>query len=42
MNPNRKYRRYSDEAIYFNGDYYRVEVGTDGHVDTFFKEDVRK
>lgn len=41
-NPTRKYRRYSDEAIYFNGDYYRVDVGTDGNVETFFKEDVRK
>ena len=41
-NPTRKYRRYSDEAIYFNGDYYRVEVNSDGHVETFFKEDVWK
>ena len=41
-NPNRKYKRYNEQAIYFHGDYYRVEVGVYGRIETFFKEDVRK
>lgn len=37
--PDWKFRKYKDEAYYFNGDYYRIEVDEHGRLITFFKED---
>lgn len=39
--PDRSFRKYSDHAIYYNGDYYRIVVGVNGRVVTFFKENER-
>lgn len=37
--PDWKFRKYKDDAYYFNGDYYRIEVDEHGRLITFFKED---
>lgn len=37
--PDWKFRKYKDDAYYFNGDYYRIEVDEQGRLITFFKED---
>ena len=36
-NPDKKYRRIGDNAIYCRGDYYEVYVGTDGRLESFYK-----
>lgn len=36
-NPDKKYRRIGDHAIYCQGDYYEVYVGTDGRLESFYK-----
>lgn len=36
-NPDRQFRKYSDQAYYYNGDYYELRVEPDGRLIQFFK-----
>lgn len=36
-NPDRQFRKYSDQAFYYNGDYYELRVEPDGRLIQFFK-----
>ena len=35
--PNREFRKYSDQAFYYNGDYYAIRVDPEGRLKQFFK-----
>ena len=35
-NPDKKYKRIGDHAIYCQGDYYELFVGTDGRLESFY------
>ena len=35
--PDREYRKYAEEAFYYNGDYYSIRVAQDGRLIQFFK-----
>ena len=41
-NPDRQFRKYSDQAYYYNGDYYELRVEPDGRLIQFFKLGERK
>lgn len=41
-NPDRPFRKYSDQAFYYNGDYYVLRVEPDGRLTQFFKMAERK
>ena len=41
-NPDRQFRKYSDQAFYYNGDYYVLRVEPDGRLTQFFKMAERK
>lgn len=41
-NPDRQFRKYSDQAYYYNGDYYELRVEPDGRLIQFFKLSERK
>lgn len=36
-NPDRQFRKYSDQAYYYNGDYYELRVEPNGRLIQFFK-----
>ena len=36
-NPNKRYSRYGDYSMYFEGDYYTFHIETNGRVSTFHK-----
>lgn len=36
-NPDKQFRKYSDQAYYYNGDYYELRVEPDGRLIQFFK-----
>lgn len=40
--PDWEYRKYSDQAYYFNGDYYAIRVEPNGRLVTFYKLDKKK
>ncbi len=40
--PDWKFRKYSEQAYYWNGDYYALEVDPNGRLVTFYKLGERK
>jgi hypothetical protein len=36
-NPGKRYSRYGQENLYFEGDYYTVHIESDGRISTFYK-----
>lgn len=35
--PDWEYRKYSDQAYYYNGDYYAIRIAPNGRLSTFYK-----
>lgn len=35
--PDCEYRKFSDQAYYYNGDYYAIRIKPDGRLETFYK-----
>lgn len=40
--PDWEFRRYSDQAYYYNGDYYAIRIEPNGRLETFYKLGDRK
>jgi hypothetical protein len=41
-NPGKRYSRYGQKAVYFEGDYYTVHIEPDGRISTFHKNRKRE
>ena len=35
--PNIKFTRHGNMSVYFNGDYYTIDIEPDGRISTFYK-----
>jgi ribosomal small subunit protein bTHX len=38
-NPNKRFSRYGDRLIRFNGDYYEIHINTNGVIETFYNHE---
>ncbi len=37
LHPNKRFSKYDDENVYFEGDYYTIHIKETGRIDTFHK-----